>query len=284
MTHDPYRPASLHRIEATLDERGLPRAWHHRIAGPSINDSRWPGSVEGGLDSTAVSGAADLPYAIPEQRVDYTMVRTPVPVGFWRSVGFSANTFVTESFIDELAVRAGRDPVAYRLALLEGRERHARVLEAAAEHARWGNVHEAQGVALQASFGAIAAQVATVEVDDDGRIRVPRVVCVIDLGRVVNPALVESQVEGSIAFALTATLKSAVTLEDGRVQQHNFDGFPLLRMDEMPEVEVLILDSAAEPGGAGEPGVPPLAPAVANAVFAASGHRLRALPFTQVPA
>jgi isoquinoline 1-oxidoreductase beta subunit len=212
--------------------------------------------------------------------VDWVKAETPVPVGFWRSVGFSFNVFVVESFIDELAHAAGQDAVAFRRKLLAGAPRHLAVLELAAQKAGWGapllpgHFH---GVAVARSFQSFVAQVAQVSVSD-GAIQVHRVVCAVDCGQVVNPGTLRAQVEGGINFGLSAALHEEVTLAAGRVQQSNFHDYPVLRMHEAPAIEVHLVHSAEPPTGAGEPGVPPIAPAVANAVFAATGKRIRSLP------
>ncbi|MEK6596996.1 MAG: molybdopterin cofactor-binding domain-containing protein, partial [Gemmatimonadota bacterium] len=219
-------------------------------------------------------------YRIPNIEVRYTMADLGVPVGFWRSVGHSYTAFVVESFIDELAAAAGKDPVAFRLALLAGSPRHRAVLEAVATRAGWGTPlppGQGRGVAVHGSFGSYAAQVAEVEVV--GReVRVRRVVCAFDCGVVVNPDTVEAQIQSAIVYGLTAALKASVTLRDGRIVESNFHDYPLLRIDEMPVVEVVLVPSGDSPGGVGEPALPPIAPAVANAVFAATGYRSQRLP------
>lgn len=281
LQHDFYRPAAYNRLRAALDKKGQAIAWKQRIVGPSILRRAMPQNLQGDLDPTSVEGSANLPYAIPNILIDYVMLNPGVPVGFWRSVGNSQNGFVTESFIDELAVAGGTDPVQYRLKLLHRHPRHRGVLKLAAEKAGWGKklpAGEGQGVAVLESFGSYVAEVAEVAVGQDGEVRVKRVVCAIDCGAVVNPDTIRAQIESAVAFALTATLKGPITVKNGRIEQTNFHDYPLLRIDEMPMVEVHILPSPEAPGGAGEPGVPPLAPAVANAVFAATGKRIRRLP------
>lgn len=278
--HDFYRPAAYNELSATLGENGLPRAWVHRIAGPSIWSRVSPGMVEDGIDPAAVEGAADHPYRIEHIEVTYANVDPGIPVGFWRSVGHSQNAWIVESFIDELARRADIDPVEYRLKLLKGDSRHVGVLERAAEMADWGGeVPEgrARGVALAKSFGSYCAQVAEVSVED-GKPRVHKVWCAIDCGIAVNPSGVERQVHSSIAYGLTAALFGKVTIENGRVREKNFDDYPALSIDQMPEVEVAIVDSGQPPGGVGEPGLPPLAPAVTNALLALTGEPVRRLP------
>ncbi len=259
-----YRPANITRLRAVLDDKGRPAALHARFVGPRF-----------------ATDGVDFPYAIPNllyQRVE----RSPdMPLGAWRSVGASQNAFAVECFIDELAHAAGRDPLAYRLDLLgDASPRYRGVLEAVARAADWGNPApgRAQGVALYHSFRSWAAQVVELSVAGDGAIRVHRVVCAIDCGRVVNPDTVRAQMEGGVIFALTAALKGRIELDKGRVKQSNYYDYPLLTMAECPEIEVVIVPSEADPTGVGEPGVPPLAPALANALFAATGERVRELP------
>jgi isoquinoline 1-oxidoreductase beta subunit len=263
MQHDYYRPANCTQLRATLDARGFPRAWFQRIAGPR----------------TALRGVT-IPYAIDNVRVETVEEDPGVPVGPWRSVGASQNGFTIECFIDELAHAAGQDPLAYRLALLKQSPRHRAVLQLAAEKAGWGQKLPAghgRGVAVYESFAGWVAHVVEVSVVR-GVIRVKRVVSAVDCGLAINPAGVHAQTESSITFALTAVFKGEITIKDGRVAQGNFDDQPLLRIDEMPVIEVHLVPSLEPPGGVGEPGVPPLAPALANAVFAATGQRLRRLP------
>lgn len=279
--HDFYRPATYNRLGAALDDAGNPTAWTHRIVGPSIMSRVFPDRVKNGIDPTSVEGAANIPYAIPNIHVDYVMMDVGVPVGFWRSVGSSQNAFITECFIDELAAAAKADPYEFRHRLLSNAPRHRAVLELAAEKAGWGQPlapGRARGIAVAESFGGFVAEVAEVSVSKEGAVRVHRVVCAVDCGTVVNPDTVEAQMEGGIVYGLTAALKGEITIKDGRVEQSNFHDYPLLRIDEMPAVEVHILKSAEPPGGVGEPGTPPIAPAVANAVFAATGKRIRRLP------
>ncbi|MQM39884.1 Isoquinoline 1-oxidoreductase subunit beta [wastewater metagenome] len=243
-------------------------------------ESLWPGSVTDGLDPLAVEGAVALPYAIPRAAVGYAMRDVGVPVGMWRSVGHSYNAFAVECFVDELAGRAGIDPVDYRLRLLGDAPRLAAVVELAAARAGWGSPRagRAQGIAAHACFGSYVAQVAEVSRDDDGGVRVHRVVCAVDCGIAVHPDTVAAQMEGAIAFALTATLYSRITRGTNGTVESNFHDFPLLRFSRMPRVDTHIVPSREAPGGVGEPGVPPLAPAVANAVSALTGQRLRELP------
>jgi isoquinoline 1-oxidoreductase beta subunit len=278
--HDYYRPATYNRLAAALDADGKPLAWRHRIAGPSIRARNSEQVRESGMDGSSVEGAENLPYEIANLDVTYAMVNPPVPVGYWRSVGSSQNAFVTEAFFDEVARAAGRDPYELRRELLADQPRHRGVLELAATKAGWGEPlpkGRARGIAVAKSFGSYCAQVAEVELDEN-RVRVKRVVCAIDCGQIVNPAIIEAQMESGIAYGLNATLNGEITIGNGRVQQGNFDDYPLLGIAEMPRVEVHIVDSDASPGGVGEPGTPPIAPAVANAVFALTGKPVRCLP------
>lgn len=280
MRHDYYRPATLNRLTAALDADGKLLAWQHEIAGPSIMARVFPGAIKNGIDNTSVEGAANLPYAIANLQVSWTMENGAVPVGFWRSVGSSQNAFITECFMDELAAAAGKDPYEFRRALLAKHPRHLAVLELAASKAGWGSplpAGRARGIAVAEAFGSYCAQVAEVVVEN-GKIGIQRVTCAIDCGQVVNPDTVVAQMESAIVFGLTAALKGEITLKNGRVEQSNFRDYPLLRMDEMPPIDVHIVQSGAHPGGVGEPGTPPIAPAVANAVFAATGKPVRKLP------
>jgi isoquinoline 1-oxidoreductase beta subunit len=281
-----YRPTYLHRVRVGLGSDGLPTAWHHSTVGQSIlaGTPFEPMMVKNGIDATSVEGVADSPYlkSVPNYRVDLHSPKLGIPVLWWRSVGHSHNAFVMESVVDELAHAAGKDPVEYRRALLKGHSRHLGVLNLAAENAKWGTPAaqgRARGVAVHESFGSYVAQVAEVSVEK-GAIRVHRVVCAIDCGVAVNPDSVRAQLESGIAFGLGAALHSKLSFKDGRVQQSNFHDYQVLRLDEMPVVEVHIVPSTDKMGGVGEPGVPPIAPAVANAVAALTGQRLRELPLT----
>lgn len=278
-----YRPASVVRFEGGLDAGGTLVALKGGVGSPSIMaGSGFMQIPPSGVDSFAMEGLNDHPYDIPNQRLSYGR-REPGPqVWFWRSVGHSQNTFFIESFIDELAAEAKQDPFEFRRALLGKQPRYKGVLEAAAQRAGWGSplpagVH--RGIAVGQSFGSYVAEVAEVSVADDGTPRVHRVVAAVDCGQIVNPEIIRRQIEGSIVYGLTAALYGKITFKDGRVEQGNFHDYPMLRMSEMPRVEVHILPSTEGPGGIGEPGTPPIAPAVANAIFAATGKRLRALPF-----
>lgn len=281
LQHDYYRPATYNRFSAALDAEGVPVAWRHDIAGPSIFSRVVPHAVEGGIDRTSVEGAANIPYAIPNIEVTYTIVDPGVPVGFWRSVGSSQNAYVTESFMDELAAAGGKDPVELRQRLLSEKPRHRGVLELAADKAGWGqDLPEGcyRGIAVAESFGSFVAQVAEISIDNDGAVRVDRVVCAVDCGMTVNPDTIEAQMQSGIVYGLTAALMGEITINKGHVVQNNFNDYPILRMDQMPKIEVHIVKSEQLPGGVGEPGTPPIAPAVTNAVFAATGTPLRRLP------
>jgi isoquinoline 1-oxidoreductase beta subunit len=277
-----YRPCYLHSLEAALDGEGRPLAWKHRIVGQSIvADTPFAGMIKNGVDQTSVEGASNLPYDIPNMLVDLHSPKLPVPVLWWRSVGSSHTAFVTEVFIDELAQAAGADPVAFRRKLLKGHPRHLGVLELAAEKAGWGKPLPAgwgRGVAVHESFNTFVAEVAEVSMKADGNFKVERVVCAVDCGVAVTPDVIKAQMEGGIGFGLSAALYSAITLKDGQTEQSNYYDFRILHMEDMPQVEVHIVASEAAPTGVGEPGVPPIAPAVANALFAATGKRIRKLP------
>ena len=280
-----YRPMWLSRFSAALGADGKPSAWSHTIVGQSIIAGTPFASmmIKDGIDATSVEGAADSPYlaAIPAHRVDLHTPTSPIPVLWWRSVGHSHTGFVVESFIDELAHAAKTDPLEFRRKLLPADSRNLRALELAAKEFGWGKPlpkGHAAGLAVHESFASHVAQVAEVSVEN-GKIRVHRVVCAIDCGPVVNPMTIEAQMQSAIAFGLSAALHSKITFKDGKVEQGNFNDYLVLRLDEMPKVEVHIVKSTDKMGGVGEPGLPPIAPAVANAVFAATGKRLRSLPF-----
>ncbi|MEK6747896.1 MAG: molybdopterin cofactor-binding domain-containing protein [Pseudomonadota bacterium] len=281
LQHDFYRPASAHQLLGAVNESGQITYWRHHIAGPSIDESTAPGATaKTGFDNKSVEGARNLAYNIPNQSISSVTAQIPVRCGLWRSVGHSANAFVVESFIDELAYAARQDPLQFRLAMLREQPRHTRVLLAAAKAAGWGKPipkGRALGIAVHASFGSVVAQVAEISVSANG-LRVHKIYCAIDCGFAVHPDGIRAQMESAIVFGLTAALKGEITFADGRVAQSNFDNYPLLRLSEMPEVETTIIPSMEPPSGAGEPGVPPLAPAVANAIFAATGVRVRKLP------
>lgn len=280
--HDMYRPMFAHRMSAGLDGNGMPVAWNNHYAGSSVIARYLPPAFNNGLDPDTTEGAIDLVYNLPNLRVEYVQVEPPgIPTAFWRSVGPSRNVFVTESFMDELAVAAKQDPVAYRLALLDKTPRARAVLELAADKAGWGEKlppRVGRGVSVQNAFATYMALIAEVEVAKDGAVRVRRVVCAVDCGTVVNPDTVEAQIQGAIMFGITAALYGEITLRNGRVEQTNFDSYQILRMNEAPAVEVHIVQSSEAPGGMGEAGTSCIVPAVANAIFAATGRRLRTLP------
>jgi isoquinoline 1-oxidoreductase beta subunit len=298
MTHDWYRPASYHVLSGGLDKEGNLIAFKHKLVAPSITESKSPGSVWNAkrwlkqlyteltgnlIGEDAVEGTVRLPYSIPHFRVEYVMANTPVPIGWWRSVYPSQNVFAVESFMDELAHAAGRDPFEFRSSLVTKMPRMKKAMQLAAEKARWGKPlrkGHALGIALSppAYFVTPVVQIAEVSVGKGKRVKLHRVVCAIDCGIVVNPDSVEAQMEGGFVFGVTAALKGKITVKNGRVEQGNFDDYPLLTIDEMPVVETVIVESTEPPSGTGELGVPAAAPAVANAVFAATGQRVRTLP------
>lgn len=285
MQHDFYRCASYHKMRAGLSATGAPTLWTHLVAAPSSMEHLFPGSVKSGLDPELVEGAMAMPYAIPNVLVECQVVDTGVPVGFWRSVNNSYNGFAVETFIDELAHAAKRDPYEFRLDLLTNSPRHLRVLNLAAEKAGWGTAPpkgRARGIAVHLSFQSYVAEVAEVSVAPDGTVQVHRVVCAVDCGPVVNPAIVESQMQSAIVYGLTAALWGEIHIDRGRAVEANFDTYRMLRMKEMPVVEVYIVPSTDPQGGAGEPGTPPIAPAVCNAIFALTGKRIRKLPIARV--
>ena len=280
--HDFYRPANLHRLHAVLDRDGKLQAWAHQIVGPSIFSRVFPQYVKDGVDDSSVQGAIKLPYAMPNAQTRYVLCNTPVPVGFWRSVGHSITAFTVESFIDELAHAAGADPYRFRRDLLvHGDQRALATLDVAAREAGWGKPlpqGHFHGIAMHHSFGSYVTEVAEVSVDAKGQVRVHRVTCAVDCGQVVNPDIVTAQIQSAVVYGLTAALYDRIDLRQGGVVQGNFDKYRMLRIDSAPRVDVHILPSGQAPGGLGEPGTPPIAPAVANAVFAATGKRLRELP------
>ncbi|HET8924330.1 MAG TPA: xanthine dehydrogenase family protein molybdopterin-binding subunit [Candidatus Acidoferrum sp.] len=279
--HDFYRPAVYCKLVAGLDSNGWPVAWKSRIVSPSIMSRFFPGSVKNGIDDSSVEGQANSKYAISNFLVEYVLTETGVPVGFWRSVGNSQNGFITECFIEELAKAAGKDPFEFRRKLLANAPRHLGVLELAASKAGWGQSLPAgrtRGIAVVESFGSYVAEVAEVSFNKSSGVKVHRVVCAVDCGRYVNPETVAAQMEGGIVYGLTAALKGKITIAKGRVQQSNFHDYEMLRLNEMPKVEVHIVPSNEAPGGCGEPGTPPIAPAVCNAIFAATGKPIRRLP------
>jgi isoquinoline 1-oxidoreductase subunit beta len=284
LRYDFYRPANYTKIEGGLDESGNVIAWYHKIACPSIFARVFPGMMKNGIDNAAVEGVENMEYEITNVAAEYVRADLPVPVGFWRSVGSSHNAFTVESFVDELAAAAKKDPLELRLQLLKNHPRAKRVLETAAAKAGWGKKPkqgQALGIAYHLSFGSYVAEVAEVSVEKaSGRITVHKVTCAVDCGSVINPDTVRAQMESGIIMGLSAALKEKVEFADGGVRSANFGDYDILRMSETPEIEVHIVTSKDALGGVGEPGVPPAAPAVANAVFSATGARLRTLPMT----
>ncbi len=279
-----YRPMYVHRVEVGLDAQNKVVAWNHAIVGPSILGGTpfEAMMVKDGIDATSTEGVADTPYAIPNMQVSLNTEKVGVPVLWWRSVGNSHTAFVMETMIDELAAAAGQDPVVYRRTLLSGNPRVLKTLELVVEKSNWGAPvphGRARGIAVHESFNSVCAQVAEVSLEGN-EIRVHKVVAAFDCGLVVNPMTVEAQVQGSIAYGLSAALFDQITLKDGVVEQSNFHDYRVLRMNEMPVVEVHIVPGGEKPTGVGEPGTPPVAPAVANALAVLTGKRVRTLPFS----
>tara|TARA_R110002110_G_scaffold14698_1_gene67668 strand:- start:98161 stop:100323 length:2163 start_codon:yes stop_codon:yes gene_type:complete len=297
--HDFYRPPMKSRLRAQLSENGEVLSWRHRLAGPSLMQSTidamapailpswipnflvdFGADMAGRKDNSSVEGANELPYDFGHIQVAYRNVETPIPLGFWRSVGHSHTAFVVESFVDELAHAIGEDPVAFRRRHLPEDSRHRQVLDRVAQMSGWGNAPagRSQGIAVHESFHSLVAEVVEISMSN-GSPKLERAFCAIHCGRAINPDIVRQQMEGGMIFGLCAALKGEITLEDGAVQQGNFHDYPLLRMNEVPEVEVAIIESDAPPTGVGEPATPPAAAALGNAIFAATGKRLRNLPF-----
>jgi isoquinoline 1-oxidoreductase beta subunit len=277
-----YRPFSVNRIRAGVDATGLPVAFvHTAVSKPVLAQSIFaPFVVKDGIDPTTLEGSANMPYAIPNLRAEVHNTGEPVPILWWRSVGHSINGFVINSALDELAALGGRDPVELRRVLLADKPRHLAVLDKVVAESGWGRplpAGRARGIALQESFESIVAQVAEVSVED-GNVRVHRVTCAVDCGLAVNPDQVVAQMQSGILFGLSAALYGEITFVDGVPQQSNFDTYPILRQSESPAIEVHIVPSDGSIGGIGEPGTPAIAPAVCNAIFAATGRRIRRLP------
>ncbi|MEX1033131.1 MAG: xanthine dehydrogenase family protein molybdopterin-binding subunit [Cellvibrionaceae bacterium] len=301
MRHDFYRPSTLHRLRGAIDDRGEISTWRHRLVSASITKGmavtlvdaylpswlpeamargigRFAGNAAANRD-TGMAEGAEIPYAVTNKKVDVALYDPGIPLGFWRSVGHSHTAFVVESFMDEMAHAAKQDPVQFRLKYLQEHPRHIGVLKAAAEAANWGKASSGrhQGVAVHESFSSYAAQVVELSGGPSGY-KIERVICAVDCGLVVNPDIVVEQVESAVIYGLSAALKAPLTIEDGRVVQSNFHDLPVLRIDETPEIEVILIDSDAHPTGIGEIATPPIAPALANALFQASGKRQRELP------
>jgi isoquinoline 1-oxidoreductase beta subunit len=290
MVQDMFRPAAVARFTGGLDNAGNPVAWSNRIVSQPVTVSFLgrampdvPLTPE--QDRTLTEGAEHLPYRLDNVRIEKVSMRLPINVGNWRSVGHSFNAFFKESFIDELAVAAKRDPYQYRRELLAHEPKHRAVLDLAAEKSGWDTPrgdHQGRGIALHESFGTIVAQVADVTVSADGSVRVDKVVCVVDCGSVVNPDTVEAQIQSGIVFGLSAALYGEITIEDGRIKQQNFPQYNVVRLHDMPVIETHIVPGTAYPGGIGEPGTPPIAAAVTNAIYDAIGVRVRRLPIKLV--
>jgi isoquinoline 1-oxidoreductase subunit beta len=281
-----YRPAYVHRVKAGLDKDGKLVAWQNHIVGQSIITGTpfEAGYVKNGVDLTSVEGSANLPYAVPHMRVELTTTTTGVPVLWWRAVGSTHTAYAAEVFMDEMAEAAGKDPVAFRMELLANSPRHAAVLKLAAEKAGWGTDLPAdhyRGVALAESFATVVAQVVEISMPKGGDMKVERVVAAVDCGTVINPDQVRAQVEGGIGFGLGAILNEQITMTAGKIDQENYDSYTPLRINQMPIVEVYTIASDAAPTGIGEPGVPPLGPALANAVYSATKKRVHTLPFSK---
>jgi len=280
--HDMYRPYYYDRISAGLDAQGRPVGWTHRIAGSSIVERYNPGWIKGGVDPDAVESSVNHPYDVGAVRVEWVRQETPgISTSFWRGVGITRGTFVVESFVDELASAAKADPLAYRLTLLDKSPRAKNVLQIAAERSGWGKplpAGQGRGIALCIGFGSFVAQVLQVTVDKDGAVKTTHVWCVVDCGLQVNPDTIRAQMESGIIFGLSAALYGEITIKDGRVEQTNFGDYRVLRINEVPRIDVTLVKSAEAPGGIGEPGTSCVMPALTNAIFAASGKRIRKLP------
>jgi isoquinoline 1-oxidoreductase beta subunit len=281
-----YRPMYFHKLEAALNGQGELTGWKHVIVGQSIlAGTPFAAMMKDGIDPTSVEGAANIAYKIPNISVELSTTQVGVPVLWWRVVGSSHTTFAVETFMDEIAHAAGQDPFEFRRKLLEHEPRMKGVLELAAEKAGWHTgplpKGKGRGIAVAEAFKTFVAQVAEVSVDDAGRVKVDRVVCAVDCGTPINPDVIAAQMEGGIGFGLGAALYGAITLKDGRVEQSNFNSYRVLRMSEMPKVEVHIVASTEAPTGVGEPGVAPIGPALANAIFAATGKRERVFPLVR---
>ena len=283
MQHDYYRPVTRARCWAAIDQNGIPTGWKVRLVQASLLARFNPKALEdlGGIDPISIGGIAGLAYSIPNRRAEYVYHDPGIPVGFWRAPGGSVSGFITESLVDELAVAVEWDPYVFRRKLLGGAPRLRNVLEVAAEKAEWGKPlppGRFRGIAAVETIGSFIAQVAEVSVAADGKVRVHRVVCAVDCGWIINPDTIKAQIEGGTIYGLTAALYGEITIRNGQVVQKNFNDYAMLRMNEAPEIEVHIVPSTEPPGGIGEASVPVIAPAVTNAIFAATGKRIRRLP------
>jgi isoquinoline 1-oxidoreductase subunit beta len=282
-THDNYRPPAFDTVTAGLDKDGRLTAFKLHLVGPSITARLFPAVVEKNIDPFAIEAASNYPYDVPNVLVDYLQHEIGINVGYMRSVSHALNCFVVESFMDELAHETKKDPVELRMGLLEKQPRYREVLRVATQEARYGSPPKGRshGVAVMEGYGTYMAQVAEVSVGKDGKVKVHRITCAVDCGQTVNPDTVMAQVEGSIVFGLTAALWGEINLQNGRVQQANFDTYRMLRISEMPRIETFIIDSREPPGGIGEPATALVAPAVANAIHIATGRRVRSLPLSR---
>jgi isoquinoline 1-oxidoreductase beta subunit len=279
--HDMYRPYFYDRLTAGLDAAGRPVAWSHRITGSSILKRWLPPGYQNGFDPETIDGAVKPPYALPNVLIEYVNHEPPIPTAFWRGVGPTHNIFMVESFVDELAFAANADPLAYRVALLDKNPRARGVLELAAQKGDWGRrmgKGQGRGLSLQFAFGTYLAQVAEVEVAKDGGVSVKRIVCAVDAGIIINPDTVRAQIQSAVIFGISGALYGQATLKEGRIEQSNFHNVRVVRLNEAPSIEIYIVPSLEAPGGMGESGTPALAPAVTNAIFAATGKRVRKLP------
>ena len=282
-TYDYFRPGSLHRLKAGIDEHGKPVAWAHKIACDSAMSSIQPEIVETGLDDTSYQGVHDTFYGFENMRVEYAMTRLPVAAGFWRSVGYSFNTYVTETLIDEMAFAARKDPVQYRLDLMEKDSRPHDTLSLLAQKVKWGEAAPEgryRGVSVTECFGSSVAFMAEVSVErKTGKVTLHKLVCAVDCGPAVYPDAITAQMEGAAIMATSVAFHERVHFANGGVSTNNFDTYKLITMSGIPEIEVHIAKSRHKIGGIGEPGLPAVAPAIANAIFSATGIRLRQLPF-----
>jgi isoquinoline 1-oxidoreductase beta subunit len=282
--HDMYRPYYYDRLSAGIDARDKPLAWSHRIAGSSIVARYNPAWMKGSIDPDAVAGSEDMPYEFGAVHVEWIAQEPPgIPTSWWRGVGVTRGTFAVESFIDELAADAKQDPLAYRLALLGRSPRARAVLQVAAERSGWGKPLPAvegrgRGIALCIGFGSFIAQVVEVDIDKEGVVRPTHVWCVVDCGVQVNPDTIRAQMESGIIFGLSAALYGEITIKDGRVEQTNFGDYRVLRINEVPDIDVTLVQSLEAPGGIGEPGTSCVMPALTNAIYSATGKRIRKLP------
>ncbi len=278
--HDFYRPAAMSHFKVSLGDDGYPTAWHNRMASPSIMTRVFPNMIKDGIDAMSVEGADDLPFKLTNQRIEAHIVDTGLPVGFWRSVGHSQNAFFVQSFVDELAASAGIDPYVYQMRLLDNHKRHLGVLSAAVAMAQWPNrsAERPMGLAVHESFGSYCALVVQLLPVEGKELRIRRISAAVDCGVALNPDTVVAQIESAIVYGLTAAFYGDISIEDGAVVESNFTDYQMLKLAQMPEVNVEIVNSGEAVGGIGEPGLPPLAPALANAVFHATGERIRRLP------